>query len=200
MNKRKIDTIYLDIDDVLLDVTNSINVLNINWDKFNNLQAKDQKTAINGAIYNNTDFFLKATPFKHAKTLYLYCYKLSHNVCFLSLYRRSKKKPENQEIARANKVKWIHKHISLSISPERVIIADSSKAPYARARTLLVDDNKKNTTQWKNKGGISIHFTTWPNCLYRLRLLSGTHRLSTSVSLADIRKRLSVRKQSVIKR
>jgi len=65
--------------------------------------------------------------------------------------------PDHNEAIQGKK-EWIAKN--LSGVGEEIFVPASQKSKYARPKSILIDDMKKNTDAWEASGGKSIHHTS----------------------------------------
>lgn len=175
----KIDTIYLDMDGVLVDDNDMFSriaptVGNMK-EHISKLKVFGQKQAfifplIDEAIKRNLFEKAKKTQFGEVVSLLLLPYwkELGINVEILS--STMKTNPLRKELE-DQKIKWLKAHgfghLKINLVP-----GSAEKQVFARAGALLIDDYDRTIGQFISQGGYAIQYTNFKEVMHTLSLLN----------------------------
>lgn len=176
-----INTIYLDMDGVLVNDTNMFKkVLQVSSeqevkDYFTTLEMLGKKEHIIFDLIQTAitkDLFLKAIPtdFLVVLTDILIPYWINErNINVEILSSTMKINPLRKELSH-QKQQWL---INNNLGHLKVNLVNGSqeKQNFAKEGCLLIDDFIRNVKQFTTKGGIGLHYTSLIDCIYKLKLL-----------------------------
>lgn len=81
--------------------------------------------------------------------------------------------PAPMKASSEGKRKWIKKNLGPSI--KYIFIRARDKHLYAKHRSILIDDDIRNITEWRQKGGIAIHHKDADTTIKKLRSIFGSN-------------------------
>jgi hypothetical protein len=117
------------------------------------------------------DFWANLTWQPGGKELWNYIQQYNPNILSapsvnFSLPSDQQLSPDYNEAIQGKK-EWIAKH--LNGVNEEIFIPAPQKATYASPKSILIDDMKKNTDEWKASDGKAIHHTSAPETIKTLK-------------------------------
>lgn len=141
--------IYFDMDGVLCDFDGHYKNL------FGKFPREEVKSTMWKNIYRHGSFFKDLPWLKEGQALYVAAWDQfgSASLGVLSAYGS---KVDCYE----QKLEWISDTSLVLCDPEQIILVPDKKhkARYSRPYYVLIDDKKENVDQWREAGGIGIHF------------------------------------------
>ena len=158
-SKEDLPTIYCDMDQVLCDfVGGTERIIGI---PFAQADKEDRWKKITGT----KDFWANLEWMRDSKKLYQFISR--YNPKILSA---ASKRDAN---SRSGKMKWLSKNTRVKRSDTHLVNrADKQKFATTDGKpNILIDDYKKNITEWETKGGIGVHHTKVSKTIGELKRL-----------------------------
>lgn len=165
----KITKVYCDMDGVLADFDGYFkSKTSLTPSEFEKAHGRDEFWKAVFSDGTDPHAFLKLPLFAHTHILYAV---LKHGFADVKILTSPSK--TNREICIMDKQNWANKHLGIL---RESMIFEKEKFKYAEPGALLIDDWRKHTSEWEERGGRAILFRNWEDCLVELAAILSNNR------------------------
>lgn len=141
--------IYFDMDGVLCDFNGHYKSL------FGKFPHEEVKPVMWKNIYRHGSFFKDLPWLEEGKRLFWQLFDHHFNASQMGVLSAYGGKVDCYE----QKLEWADRELFILDAEEIILVPDKKhKARYAKPYYVLIDDRKENVDQWREAGGIGIHF------------------------------------------